>query len=102
MEPDEAPARAIEREIQEELGWEVDALAPLQACEHTYPDLHVKLELWLCRPKPREHDVRLTPPRSTDHDRLKWARVEDLETLPFAAADIGLLDSIRMLLTSAS
>ena len=102
VEQDEAPAHAIQREIHEELGWDVEALTSLQRCEHTYPNLRVNLELWLCRPNPREHDVRLTPPRSTDHDRLMWARVEDLETLPFAAADVGLLDSIRMLLTSAS
>jgi 8-oxo-dGTP diphosphatase len=82
----ESERAALERELREELGVEVDAACPLMRLNHAYDDRDVELSLWLVA------EYRGVP-RPLEQQRLKWvapARLADEDILeadrPFVAA----------------
>ncbi len=86
VDPAESERQALERELREELGVEVESAQPLMRLSHRYDDRQVELSLWVIggyrgTPAPRERQ------------RLKWvapARLADEDMLeadqPFIAA----------------
>jgi 8-oxo-dGTP diphosphatase len=86
VDPAESERDALERELREELGVEVESAQPLMRLSHTYEDRHVELSLWVIG------GYRGTP-RPLERQRLKWvapARLADEDILeadrPFVAA----------------
>jgi 8-oxo-dGTP diphosphatase len=84
--PAESERRALERELREELGVEVDCAQPLMRLSHAYEDRDVELSLWVIE------GYRGTP-RPLERQRLKWvspARLAGEDILeadrPFVAA----------------
>jgi 8-oxo-dGTP diphosphatase len=63
--PAESERVALERELREELGVEVDAAQPLMRLSHAYEDRDVELSLWVIG------TYRGTP-RPLERQRLKW------------------------------
>jgi hypothetical protein len=86
VEPDETPEFALRREIREELGCEIDVVAPLPGVAPLGPDL--ELRAYLCRlvagePVPREHDA------------VRWLGPEQLHEVGWLPADVGFVDGLR-------
>jgi 8-oxo-dGTP diphosphatase len=86
VDPPESERGALERELREELGIEVESAQPLMRLSHAYEDRDVELSLWVIA------GYRGTP-RPLDRQRLKWvapARLADEDILeadrPFVAA----------------
>jgi 8-oxo-dGTP diphosphatase len=86
VDRDESERAALERELREELGVEVESALPLMRLTHTYDDRDVELSLWVIG------GYRGTP-RPRERQRLKWvapARLADEDILeadqPFIAA----------------
>ena len=82
----ESELEALERELREELGVEVESAQPLMRLSHNYEDRQVELSLWLIgtyrgtpRPLERQRLKWVDPPRLADEDILEAAR-------PFVAA----------------
>ena len=50
LEPGETPAQAAVREVREELGLEIEALAECAAVRHVYPEFAITLHGVLCAP----------------------------------------------------
>ena len=78
---------ALRRELNEEIGIEVENAEPLIRIEHDYPDLTVILDVWTItsysgRPAPLEGQP------------LMWVAAEALSGLAMPAADRPIVDAI--------
>ncbi|MDP0500165.1 MAG: NUDIX domain-containing protein [Verrucomicrobiota bacterium JB022] len=82
VEPGEAPADALRRELQEELELEVSALEPLEPVEHTYPFGPVRLIPFRIVCDPRPHLVL------KEHTEARWIAPAEWERLDWVPADV--------------
>src|SRR5262249_58466605 len=73
----ETPEAALIRELDEELGIDVEAscLAPFTFASHTYPEFHLLMPLYVCRKW-----SGIVAPR--EGQRLKWVRSARLGDYP--------------------
>lgn len=86
VETGERPEDTLIRELNEELGIEVNeaCLAPLSFASHTYEDFHLLMPLYICR---RWSGV----PLGKENQALKWVRAVRLRDYPMPAADEPLI-----------
>ena len=92
VEAGETPEVALVRELQEELGIEVDAAALAPACfaSASVGETHMVLLLYICR-------AWRGTPAPLDAAALKWATTEEMRALAMPPADeplIGLLEAL--------
>lgn len=92
IETGESPEAALVRELDEELGIDVDPIRLTPACFASEPlgNRHLLLLLFVCR-------AWTGAPRPLHASALRWLKPRDLVALPMPPADrplIGLLDSI--------
>lgn len=92
VEPGETPEAALVRELEEELGIDVDAGALAPACFASAPvgETHMVLLLYICR---AWHGA----PEPLDAAALRWATTDEMRALPMPPADaplIGLLEAL--------
>ncbi len=90
----ERPEAALIRELQEELGIQVnaDCLAPLTFASHAYADFHLLMPLYVCRRW--EGFVQ-----SLEGQALRWVRPLELRQFPMPPADEPLIASLMELVT---
>ncbi|MGC9529770.1 MAG: (deoxy)nucleoside triphosphate pyrophosphohydrolase [Candidatus Bipolaricaulaceae bacterium] len=79
VEMGETLARAVVRELAEELALEVDVDGEVLTLAHSYPDCRIVLHLLACRPRGQ--------PRPQGCAELRWVRWQDLPDLELAGAD---------------
>ncbi|HUZ66357.1 MAG TPA: (deoxy)nucleoside triphosphate pyrophosphohydrolase [Beijerinckiaceae bacterium] len=93
VEPGERPETALIRELDEELGINVQepCLAPLAFASHAYEDFHLLMPLYACRRWSGFVEAR-------EGQALKWAKVQDLRTFPMPPADAPLIPPLIELL----
>jgi 8-oxo-dGTP diphosphatase len=93
VDPGETPEGALIRELQEELGIDVDAacLAPFTFASHDYETFHLLMPLYLCR----KWKGIVTP---REGQRLKWVRPAQFGDYPMPPADKPLVTMLRDLL----
>jgi 8-oxo-dGTP diphosphatase len=93
VEPDERPEAALVRELEEELGIEVevDALSPAAFASADNAGRHMLLLLFLCRQWSGE-------PRPLDAAELAWVLPADMAALPMPPADGPLIPLLERLL----
>ena len=92
VEQDEKPEAALIRELQEELGIDVQqaCLAPACFASESLGERHMILLLYICR-------KWQGMPRALDADAIKWVRPLELHGLEMPPADkplIGLLEAL--------
>ncbi len=88
VEPGEAPERALQRELREELGVEVAVGAALAPVSWSYDRGNIRLLPFRCVITGGEL-------RALEPDRLCWCAPLDFQKLPWAAADLPVLEEIR-------
>lgn len=81
VEPGEDPRRGLEREIREELAFDVEAGDVVDVVSHVYPGRHVILIFYRCR-------VVRGEPKAVGCAALRWAPPEELLGLDLAPADV--------------
>ena len=93
VEPGERPEAALVRELEEELGIEVDiaALAPAAFASADNAGRHMLLLLYLCR-------EWLGEPRALDAAELAWVRPADMAALAMPPADEPLIPLLARLI----
>ncbi|MFP6776829.1 MAG: (deoxy)nucleoside triphosphate pyrophosphohydrolase [Alphaproteobacteria bacterium] len=89
----ETPEGALIRELNEELGIDVEhtCLAPLSFASHDYGEFHLLMPLYVCR-------VWSGIPRGREGQQLKWVRPSKLTDWPMPPADAPLVAMLRDLL----
>lgn len=89
LEAGESVARALVRELDEELGIAVCASAPLIALPWRYPEKTVHL-----------HALRVTAwqgePRAREGHPLRWVAVRDIDTAVMPPADVAIVTALRL------
>lgn len=89
LEAGESVARALARELDEELGIEVCASAPLIALPWRYPEKTVHL-----------HALRVTAwrgePCAREGHPLRWVALRDIDTAEMPAADVAIVAALRL------
>ncbi len=88
-EPGETFEACLHRELQEELGIEVEVGSLLDSLTHAYPDKTVHLRFFQCRWLRHE-------PQPLDCAALAWVSRDQLDDFAFPAADARLLEKLRM------
>jgi 8-oxo-dGTP diphosphatase len=88
-EPGETFEQCLRRELQEELGCDVEVLELVESLTHAYPEKTVQLQFYRCRWLARE-------PQAIDCAAVCWVEREELAGFNFPAADAKLLDHLRL------
>ncbi|CAL1690026.1 CTP pyrophosphohydrolase [Brevundimonas subvibrioides] len=93
VEPGERPEAALIRELNEELGIDVQeaCLAPFVFASHAYESFHLLMPLYLCR---RWSGLVV----AREHAALAWVRPNALSDYPMPPADAPLVAWLRDLL----
>jgi 8-oxo-dGTP diphosphatase len=85
VESGEPEAAALRRELQEELGVQVESARAVFALTHEYPEQHVELSVWMI-------DEYSGVPRGLEGQPLRWERLAALRELPLLPADLPIID----------
>ncbi len=88
VEPDEAPATAILREISEELGCVIDLVRPLPAFTHDYGTVMIEMIPFVARLTADSPE-----PTVTEHQALAWVEPAGLQAYNLAPADWPVIRS---------
>lgn len=88
VEVGETVITALQRELREELGIELDSAEPLLQVSHAYPEKTVLLDVW-----------RVNAYRGEPHGRegqpLAWLKPRDMLKSDFPAADAPIIERLR-------
>ncbi len=95
IEPGEPEAAALRRELQEELGVQVESARAVFALTHEYPERHVELSVWMV-------DEYSGVPRGLEGQPLRWERPAALRELPLLPADLPIIDWLENLELAAT
>ena len=89
LEAAAAEAKALVRELHEELGVEtsVGCLWPLSFASHAYADFHLLMPLFACR-------VWRGNPVAKEGQRLVWAKKDEFKNYPMPPADVNLVQAL--------
>jgi A/G-specific adenine glycosylase len=88
VEPGETIETCIAREIQEELGIEIEVGERLIVVDHTYTHFRVTLNVHHCRHLNGE-------PQAIECDEVKWVSINELDQYPFPKANLQIIEAIR-------
>lgn len=88
IEAGETPQEALHREILEEMEMNVNVGDHLITVEHEYPDFCISMAAYLCSPTQGRDFVM------NEHHDFKWLNPSALPLLDWAAADIGIVNTL--------
>jgi len=87
IEKGEQPEESLVREIKEELGCEIKVADLVEDVVHEYPGIIVNLLTY-------EATVALGTPIASEHAKLEWKDVTELNDLEWAPADIPTVEKL--------
>ncbi len=90
IEAGETPQAALEREMMEELGVQVQVGCLLHTVEWDYPAFHLSMRCYLCRMQGSTVQLR-------EHTDFRWLAPDALDSVPWLPADVVLLPRLRSL-----
>lgn len=95
IEPNETAQDALVREIKEELDTEVEVLELLDTVEYDYPQFHLSMDCFICKIKSGNLVLK-------EHEAAKWLIKENLESVDWLPADLGLIPKIKKYMSEVS
>jgi 8-oxo-dGTP diphosphatase len=90
VEPGEDPRDALARELEEELGIDVEVAEPLEITFHRYPTKSVLLLFFAASRRSGSPE-----PRAIDVAAVRWASASELRDEEFPPADVAVLAKVR-------
>lgn len=93
VEKGESIHDALIREIDEELGVEIEVIGALAKHVHEMAHLEIELHAWHCK-------IISGQPRLVVHDKLRWLKAEDFLDEEWIDADLPMISKIQKLLLS--
>lgn len=88
VEPGETIEACIQREIQEELGIEVEVGDRLITIDHAYSHFRVTLNVHHCRHLGGE-------PQPLECDEVRWVNLDEIDQFPFPKANTQIIAALR-------
>ncbi len=80
IEPGETPAECVVREVKEEIGIDIEVVAPLATIEHAYTHFTITLIAFICRYLRGEA-------QALQCSEVRWVEPAELSQFPFPAAN---------------
>jgi A/G-specific adenine glycosylase len=88
IEPEESVEDCVRREIQEELGIEIEVLDRLITLDHAYTHFKVTLNVFNCKHLSGD-------PQPIECDEVKWVTLDEIDQYPFPKANGKIIEAIR-------
>lgn len=92
IEPGETLFDGMRREIREELGIEVEALAPLLRIEHAYPEKTVLLDVW----RVLRWNGNAPAGQGAEGQPLRWVHPQEMNPEEFPGADVPIIKALNL------
>ena len=89
LENGESAPQALARELQEELGIDVEHCEPLIQIRHDYPDKSVLLDVWVV-------DLFRREPHGREGQPVRWVAPADLHNYQFPAANVPIVTAAQL------
>lgn len=89
VEPGETPQAALKREIMEELETEIEVGELIETIEYDYPTFHLSMDCFWAEIVKGDLVLR-------EHEAAKWLTKEQLESVEWLPADLGLVEKVRV------
>src|SRR5919198_4593637 len=89
VEPGESDEEALERELREEMGIDVDIAEEAMHTHHEYPTYEIDFRVFRCRLRSPESDIRHL--RVHDH---RWVTLDEMAQYKFPDADTKTLEKL--------
>ena len=93
IEPGEAAAAAVAREIEEELSLRVEVGELLHTVEWDYPAFHLRMHCFVCR-------VISGELRLKEHVAARWLGADELKSVDWLPADVDVLAPLEQYMRS--
>ena len=88
IEAMETPQQALIREIKEELDAVIEVGELFETVEYDYSTFHLTMHCFLCNIKSDGFTLM-------EHDAAKWLNREELDTVDWFPADVGVVEKIK-------
>ena len=88
VELGETPQAALKREIMEELETEIEVGELIETIEYDYPTFHLSMDCFWAEIVKGDLVLR-------EHEAAKWLTKEQLESVDWLPADLGLVEKVR-------
>jgi 8-oxo-dGTP diphosphatase len=88
IEPEETAESALKREIQEELGIDININKFLCTTDYDYPLFHLTMHNYLCSVESGEIELR-------EHKSARWLTIELLDSVEWLPADKEVIDKLK-------
>ena len=89
VEQGETPQAALKREIMEELETEIEVGDLIETIEYDYPTFHLSMDCFWAEIVKGDLVLR-------EHEAAKWLTKEQLESVDWLPADLGLVEKVRV------
>ena len=89
VEPGETSQAALKREIMEELETEIEVGDRIETIEYDYPTFHLSMDCFWAEIVKGDLVLR-------EHEAAKWLTKEQLESVDWLPADLGLVEKVRV------
>ena len=93
IEPGEEREEALKREIDEELAVEIVVEELVCTVEYDYPNFHLTMHCYFCSIASGEVEL-------LEHKSARWLRRDELNSVEWLPADVGVVNSLRSTLNS--
>ena len=88
IEKEETPQQALKREIMEELDTEIAVGEMIDTIEYDYPTFHLSMDCFWCEVVSGDLVLK-------EHEAARWLTKEELDSVEWLPADIGLISKIK-------
>ena len=91
IEEGETPQEALIREIREELETEIAVGELIDTIEYDYPTFHLSMDCFWAEIVSGDLVLK-------EHEAAKWLTKDELDTVEWLPADIGLIEKLRVVM----
>ena len=91
IEEGETPQEALVREIREELETEIAVGELIDTIEYDYPTFHLSMDCFWAEIVSGDLVLK-------EHEAAKWLTKDELDTVEWLPADIGLIEKLRVVM----